>query len=72
MKVSYNRNDDVLMLEVGRGLVDHAEEVGPVIVHFDKTGKPILLEILDASEFIAKTAKITMRAENSDFVEVAV
>ena len=72
MKMSYNRTDDVLIFEVCKGVIDHAEEVGPIIVHFDKNGKPFLLEILDASEFLSETAKVTMKAKDKDFVEIAV
>jgi hypothetical protein len=52
--------------------VDHAEEMGPVIVHFNKSGKPILLEILDASDFLMDLTKVTMTAKTPEMVEVAV
>jgi hypothetical protein len=42
---------------------------GPIIVHFSKNGKPVLMEILDASEFIAVTTKITMKSKNETPVE---
>ena len=71
MKISYNRKDDVLLCEVGKGRIDHAEEMGPIIVHFDKKGKPLLLEILDASEFITETTKVTMKAKEGERVEIA-
>ncbi len=50
-------------------LIDYADEVGPIIVHFSKTGKPVLMEILDASEFIAETTRITMKSMNETPVE---
>ncbi|MDI6856456.1 MAG: hypothetical protein QMD21_06740 [Candidatus Thermoplasmatota archaeon] len=46
------------------------EEVGPFIVHFDKKGLPILFEILDASEFLSQTTKITMKAREGEKVEL--
>jgi len=55
MKISYNREQDILMYEVSDELIDYADEVGPIIVHFSKTGKPVLMEILDASEYICWT-----------------
>ena len=55
MKVSYNRKDDVLMIELGKERIEYAEENGPVIIHLTKAGKPVLLEILDASDFLAAT-----------------
>ena len=54
VKVSYNRESDVLLIQVSEAKVDYAEEMGPIIVHFTKDGKPVLLEILDASELFLK------------------
>jgi len=59
MKISYNREQDILMYEVSDEPIDYAEEVEPIIVHLNKKGKTVLMEILDASEFIAVTTKIT-------------
>jgi hypothetical protein len=36
----------------GKGKLSHAEEVGDVIVHFDKNGQPLFMEILRASKII--------------------
>jgi uncharacterized protein YuzE len=58
MKVSYNRESDVLLIQVSEAKVDYAEEMGPIIVHFTKDGKPVLLEILDASEVISEVPKL--------------
>jgi uncharacterized protein YuzE len=70
MKVSYNRKDDVLTYELASGRVDHAEEFGPMIVHFDKKGKPIIIEVLDASEFLTASTKVTMTAKEGQKVEL--
>jgi hypothetical protein len=70
MKISYNREDDIMLLEVSEAPIDFAEEMGPIIIHFTKERKPVLLEILDASEFIATAAKSTIRARDSQPVEV--
>jgi len=69
MKISYNREQDILMYEVSDEPIDYAEEVGPIIVHFTKEGRPVLLEILDASEFLAATTKITMKSQDETPVE---
>ena len=55
MKISYNREQDILMYEVSEESIDYAEEMDSMLVHFTKDGKPVLLEILDASEFLAKS-----------------
>ena len=71
MKISYNREDDVMVLEVSSDTIDFAEEMGPIIVHFSKRRKPVLLEILDASEFISTVAKSTIRSKDSVPFEVS-
>ena len=49
-KISYDSEADVLSMEsVGRTVIDHAEEMGNLVVHFSKQNKPVLVEILDAS-----------------------
>jgi len=58
------------MYEVSEEPIDYAEEVGQIIVHFTKESKPVLLEILDASEFLGETTKITMRTLDETPVEV--
>ena len=70
MKVSYDRDSDVLMIQVSEAKVDYAEEMGPIIVHFTKDGKPVLLEILDASEVISEVTKIGMKAKKPTPVEL--
>ena len=56
MKVRYDREEDVLMIKVSDESIDYAEEIGPMIVHFTKEGKPVLFEIMDATEFLANMA----------------
>jgi len=70
MKVRYSRDEDVLLVELSEDKVDYAEEMGPVIVHFTEGGRPIILEILDASEFITEISKAAMRAREEP-VEVS-
>lgn len=70
MRVSYNRKEDILVLELSQGVVDHAEETGPLISHFSAEGKLILLEILEASEFLSQLSRTTMKAENEKAVEM--
>jgi uncharacterized protein YuzE len=64
MRIRYSRDEDILIIEFSDEKIDYAEEMGPVIVHFTEDGKPVMLEILDASEFIAEISKIAMRAKD--------
>jgi len=53
--------DDVLLIEFSNEEIDYAEEAGNMIIHFSKDGKPVLLEILDASEFLVEVLKASMK-----------
>jgi len=62
MKISYNREEDILMIETAqRGAIDHAEHTGQFIAHFSETGSLLLLEILDASELLSSLLKVSLR-----------
>jgi uncharacterized protein YuzE len=63
MKISYDREQDILLLELSSKPIKFAEKMGPVIVHFTEDEKPILLEILDASEFITTALKVSLQSK---------
>lgn len=69
MKIGYDREVDILMIEISDEKIDYAEEAGPMIIHFTKDNKPVLIEILDASEFLADVTKISMRTTTRRVVE---
>ncbi len=71
MRIRYDRDEDILTFEVSQHQIDHAEEIGSMIVHFSEQGKPVLLEILDASEFIAEAARAMARSRGGEFTEVS-
>jgi hypothetical protein len=70
MKIRYNRKEDILTLELSEALIDHAEEAGPMIAHFSAEDQLVLLEILEASDFLSKLTKATMRVEGEKAVEM--
>jgi len=72
MKINYNRKQDILLLESSSEPIDYAEEMGPLIVHFSKEGKIVLLEILDASDFLSEVIKSTISAPESTSIELAI
>ena len=52
-KIKYHEDADVLTLVLkDKGRLSHAEEVDDIIVHFDKNGEPLFLEILKASKIV--------------------
>ena len=50
MKYKYDPEADVLLITLSREKPDFAEQSQNVITHYNKEGKPIEIEILDASE----------------------
>jgi hypothetical protein len=55
MKIQYSEDANALLVELSGETIDHAEESGPFIVHFSALGEPVLLEILNAREFVLDT-----------------
>ncbi len=69
MKIKYSREEDILTIQVANeGVVDHAEHDGPFITHFDLNGQLLLLEILDASEFLSALIKATIRGDEQELL----
>jgi len=58
MKVHYDKDEDILMIELNAKQIDYAEQTGDLIVHFSPKREAVLLEILDASRFFAQQGKI--------------
>ncbi|GAI02120.1 unnamed protein product, partial [marine sediment metagenome] len=52
--------------------IDHAEETGPIIIHFSVDKKPVLLEILEASEFLSGVMKLTMKTKSHKHSEMII
>lgn len=57
MKYKYDKEDDVLMIWISKEQVDFAEQNKNVIVHFSKKNKPVMLEILKASQFLKESSQ---------------
>lgn len=51
-KIRYSKDVDALLIELSDKPIDYAEEEGQMIIHFSIDGEPVLLEILDAKDFI--------------------
>jgi len=60
----YDKDEDILTIELSpEAPIDHAEQSGSVIVHLSPKGEPVLLEILDASEFLSSVREVVLRGE---------
>jgi len=51
-KIKFSKDVDALLIELSNKPIDYAEESEQLIVHFTKSGEPVLLEILDARDFL--------------------
>ncbi len=58
IKISYEPEADVLMWETGKQPIEYAQEMGNLIVHFDKKNNPVLTELLEASKFLSQAKKL--------------
>ena len=64
MKISYDREEDILLTELSSSAtIDHAEHAGDMILHLDPADRPVFLEIHRASEFLCGLGKASMRPE---------
>jgi uncharacterized protein YuzE len=62
MRIIYDREEDILMVELKpQGCIDHAEQVDSIILHLSEEDEPILLEILHASDFLAQVLKESLQ-----------
>lgn len=50
----------LLLIELSDKTIDYAEDAGQIIVHFTKDGEPVLIEILDAKEFLLRSFSIVV------------
>jgi len=50
MEYEYDEETDILLIKLSDEKPDFGGQSGPIITHYSKSGKPIEIEILDASE----------------------
>jgi len=58
MKVQYDKDQDIFMIELAQKKIDDAYETESMIVHVTKSREPVLLEIFHASKFFEEESKI--------------
>ena len=63
-RMKYDSDADVLSVVLREhGKLSHAEEVGDVILHLDKEGKPLFFEVLNASKVVPKMVQAMAQGE---------
>lgn len=64
-RIRYSRDADALLVELSDDPIDHAEEAGPLILHYGKDGAIVLVEILDARDFVLGALQGLLKEEES-------
>ena len=59
--MQYDNETNLISWEITKGKIDHAREFGNFIIHLSASGKPILVEILDASKFVGQIGKLKIK-----------
>ena len=64
MKIAYSRDADVLTIQLGEGQpTDSTDMAEGIIVHLSENGRPLEIEILDASKIIDnKQVEVSLEA----------
>lgn len=61
MKVTFDESVDILYIRLREGDYAESDEVSEgIIVDFDKQGKPIAIEILDASSLLGQIDRVML------------
>lgn len=63
-RLKYDSDSDVLLVLLKeKGKLSHAEELGDVVVHVDKKGNPLFLEVMNASKVVPMMAEAIAKGE---------
>jgi len=63
MRVKFNREVDILLVWLSDDPFDYAEESDGVITHFSADGRPVLLEIQGAKDFLLGSLTSLVKGE---------
>lgn len=70
MRVRYDKEEDILMIELTKKKVDDAYETNNMIVHVTSQREPVLLEIFNATTFLKDINKtLPIKVKESIFSE---
>ncbi|MFP4000599.1 MAG: DUF2283 domain-containing protein [Thermoplasmata archaeon] len=64
MRYEYDQDTDILLIKLSDEEPDFGEQSGSIITHYAKDGKPIEIEILDASETALSMIKPILASKN--------
>lgn len=58
-KITYDPDADVLAWEMNDRPIAYAKEIKGIVIHFSAHHVPVLVEVLEATQFLAKTKDFT-------------
>ena len=67
MKVQYDKDEDILTIELSKGTIDDTYEVDSGFVSVSEKGKPLLIEIFKASDFFERESEVLPREIKQKF-----
>lgn len=68
MKLKYYKKDDILIIRLSNEPYDYAEMEENFVVHYSKKEKPVLIEVLNASQSFDIESKKLLRKFNQNFL----
>ena len=57
MKLKYNKQDDILVIEYSKDKIDDVYESNNMLVSVNSDKEPVLIEIFKASDFLSEASK---------------
>jgi uncharacterized protein YuzE len=54
----YDPEANIISWEVSKGQISQAKEFGNIVIHLSPAGKPVLIEILEATKYVGQLEKI--------------
>ena len=65
MEYKYDAKTDILLIKLSKEKPDFGEQRENIITHYNKQGKPIEIEILDARKTTIKIVETVLRAKKA-------
>lgn len=59
MRFKYSREADILIIILSYEEIEYVEQAGSINIHFSHNKKPVIIEILEATEFLSKALNFT-------------
>ncbi len=67
MKVSYDKDEDILMIVLAQKKIDDTIETENSLISVTDKGEPVMLEIFQASNFFAAESKVLPKEVKQNF-----